>query len=71
MPQEARAHHAHGGHSSEQRLSQGQAAVAGSLAGVVLGPGATQALGEVAFSVDAGALQSEGDQLLLKAGHSG
>lgn len=37
----------------------------------MLCPGAAQRLREVAFPVDAGALQSEGDQLLLKAGHSG
>lgn len=37
----------------------------------VLCPSAAQGLGEVAFPVDAGALQSEGDQLLLKAGYSG
>lgn len=37
----------------------------------VLWPRAAQGLGEVAFPVNAGALQSEGDQLLLKAGHSG
>ena len=40
------------------------------MSGVLCSRGA-QGLGEVAFPVDAGALQSEGDQLLLKARHSG
>jgi len=56
-------------HGPQQSLSQREAAVGGSLAGEFC-PGAAQSLREVAFPVNAGALQSEGDQLLLKAGHS-
>lgn len=69
LPQERGPDSSHSTHSSEQGLPQWQAAVSGSLAGLFC-HGAPQGLGEVAFPVDAGALQSEGDQLLLKAGHS-
>lgn len=56
-------------HRSQQRLSQREASVGGSEA-AALRPAAAQSLGEAAPPVDAGALQPEGDQLLLKARNS-
>lgn len=67
--QESGTDRSHSAHSPQQHLAQRQATVCGSVAGVLC-PSAAHGLGEVAFPVEAGALQPEGDQLLLKAGHS-